>query len=108
MAADPAPSATTPVHAELLHLLEVDAKADAPVGVAKTVPPLASKETNAALAPIVRASPTAAIGEPFRPALWDYFTDTGILASDHGKKVTKELTFGPCTDGELLNQRYYW
>ena len=37
-----------------------------------------------------------------------YFTDTGILASDHGKKVTKELTFGPCTDGELLNQRIFW
>jgi len=107
-AADPAAAPPTPVHAELLRLLESDAKAGAPAPVAKAAPPPALKAAGAAPAAVVRASPTATIGEPFRPQLWDYFTDTGILASEHGKKVTKELTFGPCTDGELLNQRYYW
>jgi hypothetical protein len=108
-----APTAPAPsVHSELLQLLETDAKVVPKAEAPKPAPPPAAKDSPQAAAvapaPVTQSSPTATLGEPFSPELWSYFTDTGILASDHGKKVTKELTFGPCTDGELLNQRFYW
>jgi hypothetical protein len=107
VAAEPAASASS-VHAELLQLLKTDAKAGVAAPPARAASPPAAKAVAAAPAAAVRPAPTAAIGEPLSPQLWSYFTDTGILASDHGKKVTQELTFGPCTDGELLNQRFFW
>lgn len=88
--------------------MKADAQAAKP-DAAKSVPAKPAASTPApAPAPVGPKAPTATLGTPMSPQLWNYFTDTGILSSAHGKKVTTELTFGPCTDGELLNQRYFW
>jgi hypothetical protein len=51
---------------------------------------------------------TEQYADPPQVSIWTHFTDTGILSSFHGKNVTGQVTFGPCTDGELLNQRFFW
>ncbi len=104
--AAPPPLVRSPVRAELLRLLERDAQSGGPAGGGGAAP--AQRKSGAVPASLARSAPAEALGQPWRPELWAYFTDTGILASGHGKKMTRELTFGPCTDGELLNQRYYW
>lgn len=100
--------AAADVHSELLEILKAEAKAPGKANPEQAPAPKPGPAPAAPLAPVAPAAPNGTLGAPLTPQMWNYFADTGILKSARGRKVTTELTFGPCTDGELLNQRYFW
>jgi hypothetical protein len=50
--------------------------------------------------------PSVVLPPPETPSA--YFIRTGAICYSHGRTVTKDLYFGPCGDGQLLNLKFSW
>jgi len=50
--------------------------------------------------------PSVVLPPPETPSA--YFIRTGAIYYSHGRTITKDLYFGPCGDGQLLNLKFSW